>query len=144
MATIPERFPAMLEKKIFLSIDEYAYFGGSLPVNLKLALAYGMMFNEMLRHTDFLAMSAFTMGVSTLDYSRPTATLNTTGLLFKMYGDHLSWFHPGRPFGQLASTGAQVCRRAAISQKQTPAAQPIRSTWWRRSLLIGNSSPSQS
>ena len=49
-----QRFPAMLDKKIFLSIDEYAYFGGGFgrAMNLKLALAYGMIFNEMLRHTD--------------------------------------------------------------------------------------------
>jgi alpha-N-arabinofuranosidase len=82
-----KRFPAMIDKKIFLSIDEYAYSGA--PVNLKLALAYGMVFNEMLRYTDFLKMSAFTMGVSTLDYNRTSAILNSTGLLFKMYGDHL-------------------------------------------------------
>lgn len=80
------RFPAMIDKKIFLSVDEYAYSG--TPVNLKLALAYGMVFNEMLRHTDFLKMAAFTMGVSTLDYNATAATFNTTGLLFKMYGDH--------------------------------------------------------
>jgi alpha-N-arabinofuranosidase len=85
-----QRFPAMLDKKIFLSIDEYAYFGGSFTrgADLKLALAYGMIFNEMLRHTDFLKMSAHTMGVSTLDYNPTAATLNTTGLVFKLYGDH--------------------------------------------------------
>lgn len=84
-----QRFPAMLDKKIFLSIDEYAYFGGGFNrgVNLKLALAYGMLFNEMLRHTDFLKMSAHTMGVSTLDYNGTAATFNTTGLLFKLYGE---------------------------------------------------------
>lgn len=82
-----KRFPAMLDKKIFLSIDEYAYSGA--PVNLKLVLAYGMVFNEMLRYTDFLKMSAFTMGVSTLDYNGTEAEYNTTGLLFKMYRDHL-------------------------------------------------------
>ena len=84
-----QRFPAMLDKKTFLSIDEYAYFGGGFNrgVNLKLALAYGMLFNEMLRHTDFLKMSAHTMGVSTLDYNGTAATLNTTGLLFKLYGE---------------------------------------------------------
>ncbi len=89
-----QRFPAMLQKHIFLSIDEYAYFGGGFGrgVNLKLALAYGMIFNEMLRHTDFLTMSAHTMGVSTLDYTPTAATLNTTGLIFKLYGDH---FVPG-------------------------------------------------
>ncbi|HXJ96448.1 MAG TPA: alpha-L-arabinofuranosidase C-terminal domain-containing protein [Terriglobia bacterium] len=81
------RFPAMIDKKIFLSIDEYAYTG--TPQNLKLALAYAMVFNEMLRHTDFLRMSAFTMGVSTLDYNQTAAVLNTNGLLFKLYGDHM-------------------------------------------------------
>jgi alpha-N-arabinofuranosidase len=85
-----QRFPAMLDKKIFLSIDEYAYFGGDFfrGVNLKLALAYGMIFNEMLRHTDFLTMSAHTMGVSTLDVNSTAATFNTTGLLFKLCGEH--------------------------------------------------------
>jgi alpha-N-arabinofuranosidase len=79
------RFPAMHDKKIFLSIDEYSYSGA--PPNLKLALAYAMVFNEMMRHTDFLKMAAFTMGVSTLDYNSTAATFNTTGLLFKLYGN---------------------------------------------------------
>jgi alpha-N-arabinofuranosidase len=82
-----ERFPAMTDRKIFLSIDEYAYTG--TPQNLKLALAYAMVFNEMLRHTDFMRMSAFTMGVSTLDYNATAAVLNTNGLLFKLYADHM-------------------------------------------------------
>jgi alpha-L-arabinofuranosidase len=86
-----QRFPAMLDKKTFLSVDEYAYFGGGFgrSPNLKLALAYGMIFNEMLRHTDFLKFSAHTMGASTLDYNSTAATFNTTGLLFKLYGDHM-------------------------------------------------------
>jgi alpha-N-arabinofuranosidase len=85
-----QRFPAMLAKKTFLSIDEYAYFGGGRGQgpNLKLALAYGMLFNEMFRHTDFLTMSAHTMGVSTLDYNSTAAAFNTTGLLFKLYSEH--------------------------------------------------------
>jgi alpha-L-arabinofuranosidase len=89
-----QRFPDMLKKNIFLSIDEYAYFGGGFgrSADLKLALAYGMIFNEMLRHTDFLTMSAHTMGVSTLDYTPTAATMNVTGLAFKLYGDH---FVPG-------------------------------------------------
>jgi len=33
-------------------------------------------------------MSAFTMGVSTLDISPTSSVLNTTGLLFRMYGNH--------------------------------------------------------
>ena len=85
-----QRFPAMLEKKIFFSIDEYAYFGGSFgrAPNLKQALAYGMIFNEMLRHTDFLTMAAHTMGTSTLDFNRTGSALNTLGLVFKMYSNN--------------------------------------------------------
>jgi alpha-N-arabinofuranosidase len=82
-----QRYPEMKTKGIFMSNDEYAYTGGQ--TNLKLALAYAMVFNEMLRETDFLRMTAFTMGVSTLDYNQTAATLNTNGLLFKLYGEHL-------------------------------------------------------
>jgi alpha-N-arabinofuranosidase len=77
-------YPAMAEKKIFLSIDEYGYGGGSL----KATLAYGMILNEMFRHTDFLKMAAYTMSVSTLDYSPTAATYNSRGLLYKMYREH--------------------------------------------------------
>ncbi|HEU5402440.1 MAG TPA: alpha-N-arabinofuranosidase, partial [Terriglobales bacterium] len=86
-----QRFPEMLQKKTFLSIDEYAYFGGSgfgRGVNLKSALAYAMLFNEEMRHTAFLTMTAHTMGTSTLDITPTASTMNTTGLVFKVYGDH--------------------------------------------------------
>ena len=82
-----QRFAEMKTKNIFMSNDEYAYTGGQ--PDLKLALAYAMVFNEMLRETGFLRMTAFTMGVSTLDFSQTAATLNTNGLLFKLYGEHL-------------------------------------------------------
>lgn len=80
-------YPDLVKDKIFLSNDEYAYTGA--PTNLKLALAYAMTFNEMLRHTDFWRMSAFTIGVSTLDMNQTAAVLNTNGLLFKLYGEHI-------------------------------------------------------
>lgn len=85
-----QRFPAMLEKKTFLSIDEYAYFGGNFgrAADLKQALAYAMLFNEMLRHTNFLTMAAHTMGTSTLDFNATASTLNTLGLVFKMYSNN--------------------------------------------------------
>jgi alpha-N-arabinofuranosidase len=82
-----KRYPEMKTQNIFMSNDEYAYTGGQ--TDLKLALAYAMVFNEMLRETDFLRMTAFTMGVSTLDYNQTAATLNTNGLLFRLYGEHL-------------------------------------------------------
>ncbi len=89
-----QRFPQLEQNHIFLSIDEYAYFGGSFtrPPDLKMALAYGMILNEMLRHTDFLRMSAHTMGVSTLDYTPTAAVFNTTGLVYELYGNS---FTPG-------------------------------------------------
>ena len=112
-----QRFPAMLKKHIFLSIDEYAYFGGGVgrSADLKLALAYGMIFNEMLRHTDFLRMSAHTMGVSSLDYSPTDAVLNTTGLTFKLYGDQ---FQPGSIPVQLSGNSPQPAPRYPIGGDQ--------------------------
>jgi alpha-L-arabinofuranosidase len=86
-----QRFPAMLDKHIFLSIDEYAFSGvGSAGrgANLGGALAYGMILNEMLRHTDFLTMAAHTTGASMLDISRTGATFSTTGLVFKLFSNH--------------------------------------------------------
>ena len=79
-----KRFPQMLDKKIFLSIDEYGYGGGSL----KSDLAYGMVLNEMFRHTDYLKMAAYTMATSTLDITPTASTYNSRGLLYKMYREH--------------------------------------------------------
>lgn len=78
-----KRFPAMKEKKTFLAIDEWAYTG--TPTNLKLALSYAMVLHEMLRHTGFLKMAAFTFGISCLNISPTDAGYNTNGLLFKLY-----------------------------------------------------------
>ena len=85
-----QRFPAMLAKKTFLSVDEYAYFGGSFgrSPDLKQALAYSMLFNEMLRHTDSMTMAAHTMGTSTLDFNPTSSTLNTLGEVFKLYSNN--------------------------------------------------------
>jgi alpha-N-arabinofuranosidase len=80
-----KRFPKLDSDRIFLSIDEYAYFG---PATLKSALAYSMVMQEMLRHTDFLKMSAFTTGASTMDITPTGSVLNSTGLVFKLYGEH--------------------------------------------------------
>ena len=89
-----KRFPQLVEKKIPLAIDEYAYFnfsGSGSPFggeNLKQALAYGMILNEMARFTDFLTMGAQTTGVSLIDFNKTASTLNGLGLVYKMYGDH--------------------------------------------------------
>lgn len=83
-AEYEKRFPAMAEKNIFLSVDEYGYGGGSL----KSSLAYGMILNEMFRHTEFMKMAAYTMATSTLDIGTTGAVYNSRGLLYKMYRDH--------------------------------------------------------
>ncbi len=79
-----KRFPAMLDKKLFLSIDEYGYGGSSM----KSALAAGMIMNEMFRHTDFMKMAAYTMSVSTIDYSSTAAVYNSRGLFYKTLREH--------------------------------------------------------
>jgi alpha-N-arabinofuranosidase len=81
-----QRFPAIKKDKIFLAIDEYAYM--ARPATLKSSLAYSMVLNEMLRHTNFLKMSAFTTGASTMDITPTGAVLNATGEVFKLYGEH--------------------------------------------------------
>ena len=89
-----KRYPQLVEKHIPLAIDEYAYFnfspGGSpfAGENLKQALAYGMILNEMARYTDFLTMAAQTTGVSLIDFNKTDSTLNGLGLVYKLYGDH--------------------------------------------------------
>jgi alpha-N-arabinofuranosidase len=86
-----DRFPAARDKKIFLSIDEYSYGGGGGQrgggPNLKSALAYGMLLNEWMRHSDYLTMGARTMGTSALDITPTASTYNTIGLTYKMYGE---------------------------------------------------------
>jgi alpha-N-arabinofuranosidase len=81
-----KRFPAIEDKKIFLAIDEWAESG--MPPNLRLALSYAMVMQEMFRHTDFIKMAAFTFATSTLDYNGTDAIFNTTGLIFKLYREH--------------------------------------------------------
>ena len=81
-----KRFPAIEDKKIFLAIDEWATSG--TPPNLRLALSYALVMQEMFRHTDFIKMSAFTFATSTLDYNGTDAIFNTTGLMFKLYREH--------------------------------------------------------
>jgi alpha-L-arabinofuranosidase len=87
-----QRYPATLEKKTFLSVDEYAYFGGSFgrAPNLRQALAYAMLFDEMLRHTDSMTMAAHTMGTSTLDFNKTSSTLNALGQVFKLYSNNFA------------------------------------------------------
>ena len=121
-----KRFPAMLDKKIFLSIDEYAYGGGSF----KSALAYGMMLNEMFRHTEFMKMAAYTMSVSTLDYNSTAAVYNSRGFFTSCTASisgHCRW-----RCQEIRHNRRRSIRRMATSRRPAPAARLIRSTWWLR------------
>ena len=120
-----QRFPQLAAKHIFLSIDEYAYFGGSFNrvPDMKMALAYGMILNEMLRHTDFLRMSARTMGASTIDYTPTAAVFNTTGLVYKLYGDS---FVPGSIPVALTGNSPQPAPQSPVGgdQPETNSGSP--------------------
>jgi alpha-N-arabinofuranosidase len=90
-AQYEKMFPELAAKKKFMAIDEYAFmaWGGGL----KAALAQGLVFNEMLRHTGILKMSAHTMGTSAIDLSPTASCYNSTGLVFYLYRD-LAGFTP--------------------------------------------------
>ncbi len=85
------RFPEMVSHHTFLSIDEYAYGGpggrGRMGPDLKSALAYGMLLDEMMRHTSFITMAAHTMGTSSLNITPTGAVINPVGLVYELYGD---------------------------------------------------------
>ena len=79
-----KRFPAMKEKKVFVSMDEWSYGRPSL----RNAVSIAWVFHEMFRHTDFIKMSAYTFATSCINYDATHAAFNTTGLVFKLYRDH--------------------------------------------------------
>ena len=75
-------------KELALKGRNRPWFVQLLVRNLKTALAYSMVMQEMLRHSDFLKMSAFTTGASTMDITPTASVMNTTGLVFRLYGEH--------------------------------------------------------
>jgi alpha-N-arabinofuranosidase len=80
-----KRFPALNDGKITVSLDEWAY---RFPQDLKLDLAIAMLMNESFRHTDFLKMIAYTMGMSWLDYNRTDSVVSGSGVVFQLYNKH--------------------------------------------------------
>jgi len=81
------RIPGLKTKKVPMAIDEWAY--SRLPVNMKQTLGNALVFHEMFRHTDVIQMAGHTMATSAIDYNANGATLNATGLLFKLYRDRM-------------------------------------------------------
>ena len=127
-----KRFPEMVAKKIPLSIDEYAYFnftpgsgGGPFGgMNLKQALSYGMILNEMMRYTDFITMGAQTTGVSLINFNRTASTMNGLGLLYKMYGDHFVGAIPVALTGNSPQPAPEVSSRQSRSAGEQPSGSP--------------------
>ena len=126
-----KRFPQMVEKKIPLSIDEYAYFNftpgsGDSPFggeNLKQGLAYAMILNEMMRHTDIITMGAQTTGVSLLTYNRTASVMDSLGLLYKMYGDHFVGATPVALSGNSPQPASKY-PAGSPDQPETPSGSP--------------------
>jgi alpha-N-arabinofuranosidase len=81
------RIPALKTKKVPIAIDEWAY--SRLPANMKQTLGNALVFHEMFRHTDLIQMAGHTMGTSAIDFNANESTLNATGLVFKLYRDHM-------------------------------------------------------
>ncbi|MDE3105225.1 MAG: alpha-N-arabinofuranosidase [Acidobacteriota bacterium] len=82
-----KRIPALRAKPVPIAIDEWAYFGGG-PNSYKTVPAYAWAFHEMFRHSDVFQLGAFTFATAMISSNHTEATLNPTGLLFKMYRDH--------------------------------------------------------
>jgi alpha-N-arabinofuranosidase len=82
-----KRIPGLKDKPVPIAIDEWAYFGG-VPNSFKVVPAYAWAFHEMFRHSDIFQMGAFTFATAMMSSNRTEATLNPTGMLFKMYRDH--------------------------------------------------------
>jgi alpha-N-arabinofuranosidase len=81
------RIPGLQTKKVPIAIDEWAY--SRIPANMKQTLGNALVFHEMFRHTDVIQMAGHTMGTSVMDFNANEATLNATGLVFKLYRDHM-------------------------------------------------------
>ncbi len=78
------RFPALNDGKVKVALDEWNQGG----TGMEQALMVGMTMQEFFRHTDFIVMAAYTMGVSWLDYNRTHSILSATGMAFDLYNRH--------------------------------------------------------
>lgn len=82
-----KRIPALKEKRVPISLDEWAYIGAP-PNSYKVVPAYAWAFHEMFRHSDLYQLGAFTFATALISEDRTDAVLNPTGLLFRMYREH--------------------------------------------------------
>jgi alpha-N-arabinofuranosidase len=118
------RFPVLKTKRLQIAIDEWALT--RLPSNLKQTLANAMVFHEMFRHTDLIAMAGHTMGTSSIEFNANEAAFNTTGLLFQLIAiisEPCRW-----KSGATRRRRRRSTRWAAISRGSMRAARRIPST----------------
>jgi alpha-L-arabinofuranosidase len=80
-----KRFPKLDEGKVKVFFDEWAYHFGQ---DYKGCLAIARMFHEFFRHSDFIAMSAFTMATAWLEYDRTRSVISAYGRVFQLYNRH--------------------------------------------------------
>lgn len=80
-----KRFPHLNEGKVRVFFDEWAYH---FQQDYKGCLAIARAFHEFFRHSDFIDMAAFTMGMSWLNYDRTQSVISATGRVFQLYNQH--------------------------------------------------------
>jgi len=78
------RYPWLKDSGIKMVLDEWPARG----TDAVRAVATAETMNELFRHTDIFAMSAYTCGPCAIRYDRTDGVLNGSGLLFKLYTDH--------------------------------------------------------
>ncbi len=83
-----KRIPAFRAHPVPIAIDEWAYFLPGKRDSYRTVPAYAWAFHEMFRHSDIFQMANLTFATATISAKGTEATLNPTGLLFKMYRDH--------------------------------------------------------
>ena len=80
-----KRFPKLNEGQVKVFFDEWAY---SFQQNYKTCLAVARMFHEFFRHSDFIDMAAYTMGMAWLNYDRTHSVISASGRVFQLYNRH--------------------------------------------------------
>jgi len=80
-----KRFPKLNEGKVKVFFDEWAYHFGQ---DFKGCLAIARTVHEFYRHTDFIDMAAYTMGMAWLDYNRTASVISASGRVFQLYNQH--------------------------------------------------------
>ncbi|RZJ68669.1 MAG: alpha-N-arabinofuranosidase [Flavobacterium sp.] len=76
-------------EKIPVYLDEWTYYTNWVhpKPTLGVTIGHARGLHELFRHTDLFKMAGFTFATSTLSFTDTAADYNSTGLLFKLYGD---------------------------------------------------------